>query len=144
MRANRKFMLPVLVVLSCVLLPGCPPKVDNTTFPYYVLNFTPTPLTQLKFPDGNSETLQFVNVLDSPVPAFKLRVLHLDRARFGETLSEVEWKLQDGTANSISARITVGPGELGFLVREFNNGIVGTIYEAELDAKGLPLDISSL
>ena len=141
MRVDKRFVLPVLVSLASIMLHGCPANGGSATFPYYVLNLTPSPLVQLKFPDG--DTLEFVNVLDSPVPAFKMRVLHLSSAKFGNSLSELQWKLQDGTAGAISARITVGPGELGFIAREFNNGIVGTVYEVELDSKGQLLETAA-
>ncbi|MCC6797406.1 MAG: hypothetical protein IT366_19995 [Candidatus Hydrogenedentes bacterium] len=139
MGARKKQMLSILVIASCVLLPSCPPTGSAATFPYYVTNLTDSPLTQLKFPDG--DTLVFENVLDSPVPRFKMRIIRLSRAKFGDTLSELEWRLEDNTNGSISARITVGPGELGFIVRPFNNGIVANIYEVDDDAKELSFDM---
>ncbi len=133
MSAHKQMILPILVVMSCLLLPSCPPNGNAATFPYYVTNLTDFPLTELEFPDGN--TLQFENVLDSPVPRFKMRIIRLSRAKFENSLSELQWRLENNTNGSISARITVGAGELGFIVRDFNNGIVGNMYEVQDDAK---------
>lgn len=141
MGARKKHVLSILVIASCLLLPSCPPNGNAATFPYYVTNLTDSPLTQLKFPDGN--TLQFENVLTSPVPRFKMRIIRLSRAKFENSLSELEWRLEDNTNGSISARITVGAGELGFIVRPFNNGIVANIYEVQDDSKDSFLESSA-
>lgn len=141
MLVSRKMALPLLLALTIMLVPGCP-NANGTTFPYYIMNLTMTTITELKLIDGG--TMEYVNILTSPVPANTMRIVRLSRAKFENSLSEIQYKLGDATSGAISARISNEPGELGFVAKFFNNGNVAHLFVVDNAAKSDQLGNATL
>ncbi len=125
MRYARRIGAAIALSFAIVTLSGCP----SATFPYYIANLSTETLTELKLPNG--QTLEFENVLTTAVPANRMRIIFLDRATFGGSLSEVEYRYGDGTGDSISARLEDGPGAVGFVAEEVDGQRVAHLFTVD-------------
>jgi len=125
-RLLKSQFVVALVCATGLLVLGCP---NNSTFPFYVGNFTTASMTELKLYDV--QTLERVNILDTPIPQNTLRVVRISRTRFADALGEVAFKLDTGLSDEVSGRITQPAGNLGFAVKETTGQITSNWFTVD-------------
>lgn len=119
----------MLAIAMCLLATSCPSSLG--TFKYYIANFGPFSLTELRLND--SQTGNDVNILNSDVPPNTLRVIRLDSARFGSSLSVLSFRFSDGSAGTVNSRDSLP----GFRYEEVNAQTTSGLFNVDDTAKAL-------